>query len=268
MENGSHMRKIIRLELLIVACVLCAVLSPAGELQQREWVVDGVIREALVWIPETEATAPTVFAFHGHGGNMRGVARQFAYHKIWTEAVVVYMQGLPTPIKKLDPEGKRSGWQIDSGDQDDRDLKFFDEVYASLLEQIDPDRVYCTGHSNGGRFAYLLWAARGDLFAAIAPSGCPLETSLRDAEPKPVLHIAGKKDRQYTLQKDAMREARRVNQCESKGEPWHSADGLVGTLYQSNRGAPFVSLISPGGHKLPPAAPELIVRFFKEHIRE
>ena len=36
--------------------------------------------------------------------------------------------------------------------------------------KVDDKRIYSTGHSNGGGFTYLLWAARGDVFAAFAPS--------------------------------------------------------------------------------------------------
>ena len=35
--------------------------------------------------------------------------------------------------------------------------------------RVDEKRIYATGHSNGGGFTYLLWAARGDVFAAVAP---------------------------------------------------------------------------------------------------
>ena len=58
-----------------------------------------------------EVESPVVFAFHGHGGTMRHAAATFGYHKVWPEAVVVYMQGLPTPGAITDPEGKRPGWQ-------------------------------------------------------------------------------------------------------------------------------------------------------------
>ena len=91
--------------------------------------------------------------------------RDFAYHKHWPEAIAVYMQGLNTPGVLTDPEGKRPGWQKRVGDQNDRDLKFFDAVLATLKKdyRVDEKRVYATGHSNGGAFTYLLWAARGDV---------------------------------------------------------------------------------------------------------
>ena len=55
----------------------------------------------------------------------------------------------------------------ESGDQGDRDLKFFDEVLSTLKKEykVDANRVYATGHSNGGAFTYLLWGERGDVFA-------------------------------------------------------------------------------------------------------
>ena len=141
---------------------------------QREWTVDGVVREALVYAApraKTEAS-PVVFAFHGHGGTMNNAARTFTYQILWPEAVVVYPQGLNTPGRLTDPEGKKAGWQGRVGDdQGDRDLKFFDAVLASLEHdyRVDEKRIYATGHSNGGGFTYLLWADRGGHFAAVAP---------------------------------------------------------------------------------------------------
>ena len=132
---------------------------------QMEWTVDGVTREALVYVPAAARTSPrpVVFAFHGHGGSMQNAARMFAYHQHWPEAIVVYMQGLPTPGRLTDPEGKKAGWQHSLGDQKDRDLHFFDAVLETLKTKykVDEQRVYATGHSNGGGFTYLLWAARG-----------------------------------------------------------------------------------------------------------
>src|SRR5205085_853476 len=71
-----------------------------------------------------------------------------------------------------DPQGKLPGWQHEAGDHGDRDLKFLDVGLAFLKTDyaIDENRIYATGHSNGGGFPYLLWARRPDVFAAFAPS--------------------------------------------------------------------------------------------------
>ena len=71
-----------------------------------------------------------------------------------------------------DSVGRGAGSQASAGAQEDRDLKFFDAMLADLIKEgrVDERRVYATGHSNGGAFTYLLWAERGDVFAAFAPS--------------------------------------------------------------------------------------------------
>ena len=164
----------LRLLVLLAFVLTTTTLARAAEaLVHRTWTVDGVTREALLYTPakaKTEAT-PVVFAFHGHGGSAQQTSRSFGYHTVWPEAVVVYMQGLDTPGQLTDPSGDKAGWQAKIGDQGDRDLKFFDAVLATLRQElkVDDKRLYATGHSNGGGFTYLLWAARGDKFAAFGP---------------------------------------------------------------------------------------------------
>jgi len=239
--------------------------NPARE----EWKIEGVEREALIYSPsaQADAAAPVVFGFHGHGGSMRQAARSFRLHEAWPEAIVVYMQGLPTPGRLTDPQGKRPGWQHDPGDHDDRDLKFFDAVLKTLREKhkIDEDRVYATGHSNGGAFTYLLWAERPDVFAAFAPSAAGSRSILR-LKPRPAMHIAGENDQlvRFAGQERTMQVVRRINGCQDTGHEW--AKGC--TLYPSDKGAPFVSFIHSGDHKYPAEAPALIVRFFKENARQ
>lgn len=260
--------------LATILVLLLGVFTTSAALEQREWKIDGVVRKALVWIPATatNSAAPLVFAFHGHGGSMQQAARSFHYHELWPEAVTVYMQGLPTPGKLTDPEGKRNGWQSAAGNQGDRDLRFFDAVLGSLEKEcnIDTNRVYCTGHSNGGGFTYLLWAERGDVFAAVAPSAALSVDAAPKLKPKPALHVAGTNDTlvKYAWQEQMMRMVKKRNGCAASGKPWASDGDLIGTIYPSESGTPFVTLISPGTHKFPAEAPALIVRFFKEHTRK
>jgi polyhydroxybutyrate depolymerase len=243
-------------------------------LVEREWQVDGVARKGLVHVPESaqKSLTPLIFAFHGHGGTMNHAARTFAYQTHWPEAIVVYLQGLNTPGKLTDPEGKRPGWQPGRGDQDDRDLKLFDAVLASLKAdyKIDESRIYATGHSNGGSFTYLLWATRGDVFAAVAPSAAIPGKELKNLKPKPALHVAGETDPlvKWTWQKLTIDAVRKSNGCSDEGTEWAKSGELVGTLYPSQTGTPLVTLISPGGHQFPGEAPRLITRFFKEHARK
>jgi polyhydroxybutyrate depolymerase len=230
-------------------------------------MVEGTQRTGFYYAPEQAKTVltPVVFVFHGHGGTAFAAGRSFAMHRHWPEAISVCLQGLNTPGRLTDPEGKKSGWQGRVGDQGDRDLKFFDATLAHLKAgyQVDAKRIFSTGHSNGGGFTYLLWAARPQVFAAMAPSAA---AAARKQEvpltPKPAMHIAGTQDPlvKYAWQQMAMETVKKVNGCVTEGKPWATDC----TIYPSPTGTPFIAFIHQGTHKFPDEAPPLIARFFKE----
>ncbi len=253
---------------LLVSLLLtsCAQSLPANA---RSWKVDGVERQAIVYVPPAanKTKTPVIFAFHGHGGNMRYSSKTYAYHKHWPEAIVVYMQGLPTPGGLVDPQGRLNGWQNRVGLQGDRDLKFFDTVFASLKKdyQIDEKRVFSAGHSNGGGFTYLLWAERPDIFAAFAPAAA-FTVRANTLKPKPAIHIAGESDPlvKFEWQKRCIDAVLKVDGCALTGKPWAKSGDLVCTMYPSSTGTPFVTAIGPGNHTYPKEAPALTIKFFKE----
>lgn len=260
---------------LCCAAALIAALIAGGEalgvgppLTPMKWTVEGVVREALVRFPEKDDPAhrpPVVFAFHGHGGTMAGSARNFRFHQIWPEAVVVYMQGLNTPGKLTDPDGKKPGWQQALGNQGDRDLKFFDAVLATLEKDIDVDRkrIYATGHSNGGGFTYLLWKTRPDVFAAMAPSAAVTKRP-RELPPKPAILVMGEDDPlvKFEWQKAMLEALREVNKT---GEVQPHGEMLI--HYPSSIGAPLEAYMHPGTHTYPTEASNAIVQFFKEQVK-
>lgn len=227
--------------------------------------VDGVAREMLVYPGKTGKQMPLVLAFHGHGGNMRQAARSFGLHDAWPEATIVYLQGLPTSTNR-DPEGARNGWQIEPGGQKDRDVKFVDAALARIEKDysIDRDRIYAMGHSNGSRFTWVLWATRGDRFAAFGPSAAPAGLWLRGAKPKSVFIIAGEKDPliSFAGMRASINAARRLLGVE--GEP--KKDGYL-TLEKGKGGLELASYVHPGGHEFARAAVPMMVDFFKRNRR-
>lgn len=256
----------------VVFLVLGLVTAPAsaqsGGETRWEIAVNGVARRALVIAPgPTNEKRPLVFAFHGHGGSAENARRSFAIEREWPEAIVVYPQGLNTPGRLTDPEGKRPGWQNTAGDEGDRDLHFFDLLLARVKaeQRVDEARVYATGHSNGGSFTYLLWAERGEVFAALAPSGALDVRSLPRLKPKPVLHLAGTGDPlvKYAWQRRMMDSVRRLNGCAAEGASW----APNAKIFQSPGGTPVVEWIHEGGHEFPRESVSAIVRFFKERAR-
>jgi polyhydroxybutyrate depolymerase len=148
----------------------------------------------------------------------------------------------------------------------DRDLRFFDVMLAELRtrHRIDDRRIYATGHSNGGQFTYLLWAERGDVFAALAPSAAVLSRGFQKFQPKPVLHIGSPQDPlvKFVWQASMIDHVLKLNGCDVRNP---DADGY--TSYPSSRGDGVATYLHSRGHRYPDEATEIIVTFFKAQVR-
>lgn len=235
-----------------------------------QWTIEGSQRKAVVFSPSKKSDAekkPVLFAFHWHGGTMLEAADGLRFQELWPEAIVVYMQGLPTK-SRTDPRGVEPGWQQEPGQFGDRDLKFFDAVLETLKSKfpINDHRIYATGFSNGGTFTYLLWDARGKTFAAFAPVAGQIFPALQLTEPRPILHIAGTQDLLVPFE-DQLRSigmAREVNGVSEKGK----SCGEDCTIYPSTKGAPVMTYIHPDGHVYPAGASRMIVKFFQSRTGE
>jgi polyhydroxybutyrate depolymerase len=257
---------------LLLITGLMAFLSPiarAGEVTgqwvDREWTIDGVTRTGSLWRPDAAPPQglPVVFVFHGHGGGITQAKRSFAIERAWPEAMVVYLQGLPTPGLLTDKKGRRNGWDMSAEPEQNRDVKFFDAVLASLIEQeqIDAKRIYIAGHSNGGGFVYLLWATRADRLAAVAASGSINGRWTRALTPKPALLIAGTRDPlvKYEWQEKSIEHVKQLNGCAGEPKPW----GKDGLWYDSPAHAPLATIIYEGAHAPPPDCGQRIATFFR-----
>jgi polyhydroxybutyrate depolymerase len=260
----------------IVAAVLFLLVTTAISARAQGTIinltVDGVQRQALVFapapVPATNAGPkhPLVFAWHGHGGNMQGTSQLMHLQDLWKEAVVVYPQGLKSPTPG-DPTAQRNGFQWSPGDQNDRDLHFFDALLAKLEQSyaIDDDRVYSTGFSNGAIFSYLLWAERGRTFAAFAIVSGFIGPSVTLSIPRPAEIIGGSNDHvaDFSKQQQAMETVRQLDQATGNGQ----ACGPICLRYASASQNPVVTRIHPGGHVYQPWTPAAVVEFLKLHKR-
>lgn len=223
------------------------------------WQVDGATREAIVHLPESPGgeAAPLVLAFHGFGDNMQNF-QHTNLHLAWPEAIVVYFEGLERRRGLL-------GWQVEP-DGADRDLKLVDAALQSLREtyDIDDDRIYATGYSNGGMFTYLLWAERPGVFAAYAPVAARLRPAVRPTSPRPVLHVAGETDRVVSF---ADQEAAIAVAVEVNGAHAAAQCGAGCTVYGAGTAAPVMTWIHAGAHVYPRGTSARIIDFFREHAR-
>ena len=241
---------------------LLLVLGACGaSAEVMRWQVDGETREAIVYVPAASRGGeplPLVLSFHGYGDNMQNF-QHTNVHVAWSDAITVYFQGLETRA------GLR-GWQVARGGVD-RDLQLVDVALASLREtyNVDDDRIYATGFSNGGMFAYLLWAERPGVFAAYAPVAASLRPSVRPEQPRPLFHVAGEGDRvvSFSDQTAAIEVATEVNGVADATT--RCGEGC--TVYGSGTPAPVMTWIHAGAHIYPRGTTERIVAFFREHSR-
>lgn len=245
-----------------VMVMLGARVRPVAAAEDVSWQVDGQKRAAIVYAPATKPSgsgAPLVMAFHGFGDD----AQNFQYvnlHQAWPEAVVVYFQGLPRRAELL-------GWQVERGQDSDRDLKLVDIALASLRTKyrIDDNRIYATGFSNGAMLTYLLWAERPQIFAAFAPVAGRTRPSVQPTERRPLLHIGGTRDATVAFadQRAAFEAAIRINGV--SGQSTTCGDGC--TVHGPHTRVPVMVSLHDGGHTYPRGTSERIVAFLREHAR-
>ena len=242
-----------------VAMVLLVLCGRAASAEVVTWTVDGDTREALVFAPSAPQPGklPLILSFHGHGDDMENF-QYVGLQQAWPDAIVVYFQGLPS-------RDGYPGWQVERGEYNDRDLKLVDAALASLRKKynVDDDRIYATGFSNGAHFTYLLWAERPNVFAAFAPVAGRIQPSEVPKQPRPLLHIGGSGDTQVVFadQKAAIITAVGVNGVRGQD----SSCGPGCTIYGKNSPNPVMTWIHQGGHEYPRGTSERIVAFFHDH---
>lgn len=163
---------------------------PAGDTTVE---LDGAARPGsyTVHVPETlDGPAPLVLALHPLSGSAAQVQALSGWDELADNEgfVVVYPDGVGGSWNAGECCGAAVQQQVD-------DVAFLtavlDQVEASL--DIDPDRVYVTGFSNGAMMSYRLACETGR-FAALAPVGGDLRVPCADPEPASVLHVHGLAD--------------------------------------------------------------------------
>ena len=242
------------------AALWCAalVLAPlvAGA-EETTFKVDGVTRRAFVYAPPVAPPAagfPVVLAFHGRGD----VIENFEIvniHREWPEAIVVYFQA-------LDRDGY-PGWQVERGQDGDRDLKMVDVALTTLRTKyrIDERHVYAVGFSNGAGFTYLLWADRPNLFAAFGIVAGRWRADIQPKVRKPAIIVSGVHDPGYADHRAGMVSAIVLNGVRTTA----ARCGNGCQRYGSGTPAPVVTITHRGGHEFPPLITDYVVTFLKEN---
>lgn len=149
--------------------------------------------------------APLVIALHGGGGDMDYMARDDLYGLISKSDEAGFVVAFPNGFSKFRAgklAGKLATWNAGAccGDARDRqvdDVAFIRAVVADIAgkAEIDKNRIYAIGMSNGGMMAYRLACEASDIFKAIASvAGTDNTMSCTPARPVSILHIHAQND--------------------------------------------------------------------------
>ena len=170
------------------------ILPGFSQIVEGNFMFGGLNRTYAVYLPasfQPDETLPLVVALHGLTQNGASMMSFSGFNAIADTGnfVVVY------------PDGISNAWNVGfSGGSTADDVGFLVALVDSLHQQynIDNNRVYATGFSNGGFMSYKLACEVPATFAAIASvSGTMTEASLANCHPAmamPVLHIHGTSD--------------------------------------------------------------------------
>ena len=159
---------------------------------------NNVQRDYILYVPamyNISNPTPLVFNFHGRSGTSTIAMWHADFRSIADTAnfIIVHPQGL------LNNSGV-THWNVGQTGTSINDIDFVSALLDSLsLEyNIDSDRVYSTGMSNGAYMSYRIACEISDKIAAIAPvAGSYISYMLNSCNPihpTPVLHIHGVSD--------------------------------------------------------------------------
>jgi len=182
-KNKNNILKSFGFIILIFLFISCN--KPNDNNNQAEYglftkniVVDGVSRRYAIYIPQNIGTSPIPLIFELHGGgiyieDMTGKSGHKTPYKLWMEIaesekfIVVYPEGLNGAYNKPTWNDCR-GDCIVSSDADD--VHFIETLIDKISEDynIDQERIYVSGTSNGGFMAQRLAIELNDKIAAVA----------------------------------------------------------------------------------------------------
>ncbi len=158
-------------------------------------------RRYLIHIPKSynpSKPTPVVLVFHGGGGNPEGMVRLAGMNTKSDQAgfIVVYPFGTGQMADSLLSfnGGECCGYAMQNKVDDVGFTRALLDDLAGVVN-VDADRVFATGLSNGGIMSHYLASELSDRIAAIAPVGGPLMMEKpRNKRPVPVMHFHGTKD--------------------------------------------------------------------------
>ena len=168
-------------------------------INEYEITFQGLDRDFIVYIPDSYehiSKSAVVFVFHGFGGSNDQIMFNSDINSIAEREnfIVVYPQGSSFFGY---PHWNVGGWTNLSSVDDVGLIDFLIELISQEYN-INHDRIYATGMSNGGFFSFLLGCQLSEKFAAVASvTGSMTSETFNECNPQrevPILQIHGTDD--------------------------------------------------------------------------
>jgi polyhydroxybutyrate depolymerase len=184
---------------IVVFCLFTSLSIVAQQSLSETIMHDGIEREYLLYIPANytgDEVVPVVLNFHGYGstaieqmwyGDFRAIADTAGF-------LLIHPQG--TLLNGI-THWNVGGWTIGSTADD---VGFVDAMLDSVAVDynIDTERIFATGMSNGGFMSFLLACQLSERIAAIAPVAGSMTPEIfnngNPQHPTPILQMHGTTD--------------------------------------------------------------------------
>jgi len=165
---------------------------------------DGLTRMYRVHVPKNYSSSkptPMVLAFHGGGGNMNYQADDKFYGLVSKSESSGWIVVFPNGYSRF-KGGKLASWNAGNccaaaRDKNIDDVGFIRQMVKDLRGQlnVDADRIFSTGMSNGALFSYRLACEMADTIKAIASvAGSDGTKSCTPSRPVSILEIHARDD--------------------------------------------------------------------------
>jgi polyhydroxybutyrate depolymerase len=166
---------------------------------------DGLKRSYLVHVPtgyDASKPMPLLVSLHGGGASMNYQASDENYGQVSKADRAGFIVVFPNGYSRQGASGKLATWNAGdccgpARDQNVDDVGFIRKMLDNLHKQLNIDRqkVFATGMSNGGLMAHRLACEMSDTFKAIAPvAGTDNTKSCNPKNPVSVLQIHAQND--------------------------------------------------------------------------
>ena len=253
---------------------------------------EGVSHEFILYLPDTDRCVPVVLMLHGYGESAEKFrdTSHFEEDALPEGYAVCYVTGAPNPYDATSSNGWNSGIAADGND----DVAFLFALtdYLRLNYNIDDEKLYAVGFSNGAFMIHRLAVEAGYMFTGLVSVAGKMPESIWEKRDLPdstytnFFQVTGSKDDVVPLNssgtakyaKDPAIEDVISYWVEKAGienppeESWYNTKSLL-SKYQKGRSTVIWNLLIDGGrHSWPDEQiikiniNKLILEFFNEIV--